>query len=189
MSHHARSAAAALLGGWFPLAVALAVALAVVGGGCAAASVSSPAGSQSSAPEGAATASPAAGSASPAPAATITAGAVPAGAAQAAARYWRLIDAHRYGPLRAIVTPDSAAAAALRSGQADVFWGIRRVRVVSTSATADPAPPAGATIEFEMTVDITPDASSAWNAGHALVFMSLRRVGDRWLVFESGTGP
>ena len=40
-----------------------------------------------------------------------------------------------------------------------------------------------------MTVDITPSASSPWNAGRTLVFMSLRHVGGRWLVYESGSGP
>ena len=151
----------------------------------------SPAGSQSCQrpPAIVGSASPAAGSASPAPDATITAGPVPAAAARAAVRYWRLIDAHRYHALLGVVTADSSAAAAVRAGQADGFWGIKRVRVVSTAATADPAPPAGATIEFEMTIEVTPSASSAWNAGRTLVFMNLRRVGDRWLVYESGTGP
>ncbi len=188
MSHHSQLATA-LLG---------CVAIAALGGGCAAASVSSPAGSPSSTPAApapgsaspaAGSASPAAGSASPRPAAAITAGAVPAAAARAAVRYWRLIDARRYHALLGVVTADSSAAAAVRAGQTNVFWGIRRVRVVSTSATADPAPPAGATIEFEMTIDVAPSASSPWSAGRTLVFMTLRRVGDRWLVYESGTGP
>ncbi len=168
------------------------VAVAALSGGCAAASVSSPAGGQSSAP-GAASPKPAAsaggGGATPAPSATITDGPVPAAALQAATRYWRLIDAGRNAALLRLVTPDSPAAAALRAGNGAAFWGIKRVKVVSGGATADPAPPAGATIEFDMTVDITPSASSPWSAGRTTVFMTLRRVGDRWLVYESGTGP
>jgi hypothetical protein len=192
--HRTRSAATALVGGWFAVAVAVgvAVAVAVLGGGCAAASVSTPGAGQSSAP-GVATPMPAAsagaGSAAPTPGATITDGPVPSAALQAATRYWRLVGAHRYHTLLAVVTPDSQAAAAIRAGRGAAFWGIKRVGVVSAAATVLPAPPAGAGLEFSMTVRITPGAGSAWSAGQTQVFMSLRRIGGGWLVYESGPGP
>jgi hypothetical protein len=185
--HHTRSAAAALVGGWF----AVAAAVAVLGGGCAAASVSTPGADQSSAP-GIASPTPAAAgtdSAAPTPSATVTEGPVPSAALRAATRYWRLVDAHRYDTLLAVVTPDSQAAAALRAGRGAAFWGIKQVRVVSAAATVLPAPPAGADLELSMTVRITPGAGSAWSAGRTQVFLSLRRVGGVWLVYESGTGP
>jgi hypothetical protein len=180
--NHRNSFATALLG---------CVTLAVLSGGCAAASVSTPSAAQSppSASAPPATASPGAGSTPPAPSATVTAGPVPAAAVQAAARYWRLINAHRNAALLQVVTADSQAAAALRAGRGTTFWGIKRVGVVSTNATVAPTPPAGATIEFSMMVDIVPRRGSAWIAGHNVVFMSLRRVGGTWLVYESGSGP
>jgi hypothetical protein len=60
---------------------------------------------------------------------------------------------------------------------------------VSVDPTVAPLPPSGATLEFAMTVNIRPTRDSAWSAGRTLVFMSLRRVGDAWLVYESGSGP
>ena len=121
--------------------------------------------------------------------AAITAGPVPPGAAASALRYWRLVDAHRYRALLAVVTPDSQAAAAVRAGNAAGFWGIERVRVLSSAATVDPLPPPGATLEFSMTVDLEPARGSPWSGGRTLVFMSLRRATGSWLVYQSGPGP
>jgi hypothetical protein len=123
------------------------------------------------------------------PAAVVTTGPVPAGAVRAAARYWRLIDQHRYAGLLAVVTPDSTCAAAVRGDAAAAFFGIDRVRVVSYVRQVDPAPPALTTLEFTMTVDIQPGPASAWSAGDALVFMCLRYTDGRWLVYEAGSGP
>lgn len=130
-----------------------------------------------------------AGASTPSPAATITAGPVPPAAARTALRYWRLVGAHRYRALLAVVTRDSQAAAALRAGDAVAFWGIERVRVVSIDHTVSPLPPPGATLEFAMTVAIRPARAAAWSAGRTLVFMCLRRAGGCWLVYEAGTGP
>lgn len=170
----------------------VAAAAVVLLGGCGAASApAAPAGQTSVAGAAiAATVSPPSGGATaPSPSAAITAGAVPAAAAQAAARFWRLVDARNDAALRGVVTADSQAAAALRAGRGAAFWGINRVQVVSIQATALPAPPAGATLEFAMTVDITPSGTSAWSGGQTLVFMSMRRVDGAWLVYESGSGP
>jgi len=133
------------------------------------------------------TSAPSAASSSPVP--VVTAGPVPPAAAAAAARYWRLIDTHRYHALLTVVTRDSQAAAALRAGRGASFWGIERVRIVSVDPTLFRAPPAGATLEFAMTVDVRPAPATAWRPGHDLVFMSLRRVGASWLVYETGSGP
>ena len=134
-----------------------------------------------------ATGAPSAGIPSPVP--VVTAGPVPPAAAAAATRYWRLIDTHRYRALLTVVTRDSQAAAALRAGRSTSFWGIERVRVVSVDPTLFPEPAAGATLEFGMTVDVRPIGATAWNPGRNLVFMSLRRVGASWLVYETGSGP
>jgi hypothetical protein len=131
---------------------------------------------------------PSAGAASP-PAAVVTTGPVPAGAVRAAARYWRLIGEHRYARLLAVVTPDSTCAAAVRAGHAAAFFGIDRVRVVSSVRQVDPAPPALTTLEFTMTVDIRPSPASAWSGGETLVFMCLRHTDGRWLVYDAGSGP
>ena len=149
------------------------VAVAALSGGCAAASVSSPAGGQSSAP-GAASPKPAAsaggGGATPAPSATITDGPVPAAALQAATRYWRLIDAGRNAALLRLVTPDSRPPPPCVRARRRLLGHQASQGGVGRVATADPAPPAGATIEFDMTVDITPSASSPWSAGRTTVF-------------------
>ena len=55
--------------------------------------------------------------------------------------------------------------------------------------TVGPAPPAGATLEFAMTIDVRPARATAWTPGRNLVFMSLRRVGGSWLVYETGSAP
>jgi hypothetical protein len=125
----------------------------------------------------------------PSPVPVVTAGPVPPGAARAAVRFWRLLDAHRQAALLGVLTPDSRAAAAVRAGRADAFWGIARVRVVSVDATVGRTPPAGATLEFAMTIDVRPTRATPWRAGRNLVFMSLRRVGGAWLVYQTGSGP
>jgi hypothetical protein len=125
----------------------------------------------------------------PSPVAAITAGPVPPAAAASALRYWRLVDAHRYRALLTVVTPDSQAAAAVRGGNAAGFWGIERVRVLSSAATVDPVPPPGATLEFSMTVDLKPARASPWSGGRTLVFMCLRRARGSWLVYQTGSGP
>lgn len=132
-------------------------------------------------------AAPATGSPPPIP--VVTAGPVPPGAARAAVRFWRLLDAHRNVALLGVLTPDSQAAAAVRAGRADTFWGISRARVVSVDATVGRTPPAGATLEFAMTIDVRPASTTAWRPGRNLVFMSLRRVGASWLVSQIGSGP
>jgi hypothetical protein len=158
--------------------------------GCAASPAASPATTPSATAEAgpAVSASPAA-TVAPSPGATVTVGPVPLAAAARAVRYWRLVDAHRYRALLAVVTPDSQAAAAVRAGDAAGFWGIERVRVLSTAPIVEPLPPSGATLEFSMTVDIRPTRASSWSAGRTLVFMCLRRARGSWLVYESGTGP
>ncbi len=176
-------------------AAALAVLLAGASGavlvcGCAA----SPAPTPTTVRSAAATSGPALssspeGTSAPSPAATITAGPVPPAAAQTALRYWRLVGAHRYRALLAVVTSDSPAALATKAGRAASFWGIERVRVVSIERTVSPLPPPGATLEFAVTVAIRPTRPSAWSAGRTLVFMCLRRVGGSWRVYEAGTGP
>jgi len=142
-----------------------------------------------SAPAAAPTATVTPPTASPSPGPTLTSGPVPPAAARAATRFWRLVDAHRDAALLRVVTPDSQAAAALRAGRGDAFWGIRRVHVVSIDAAVRPSPPTGATLEFAMTVDIRPAHQTAWNPGRNLVYMSLRRVGATWLVCAAGSGP
>ena len=133
--------------------------------------------------------SPSAGAAAPAPRPTITAGPAPAAAVAAVLRYWRLVSAHRYRALLAVVTPDSPAAAAVRAGRGAKFWGIAHARVVSVRPAVEPLPPPGSTLEIGTTVIIRPSATSPWSAGRALVFVSLRRVAGSWLVCQSGTGP
>ena len=130
---------------------------------------------------------PATGSPSPVP--VVTAGPVPRGATEAAVRYWRLIDHHRYRALLTVVTPDSRAAAAVRAGRAGAFWGIDRVRVVALDATVGRTPPLGATLEFGMTIDVRPAGATAWRPGRNPVVMSLRRVDGSWLVCQMGSGP
>jgi len=167
-----------------PCAIALCVAAAAVSlGGCGA----TPQAATTTASPLAAASSQAGGAPSPVP--VVTAGPVPPAAAAAAVRYWRLIDAHRYRTLPTVVTRDSQAAAALRAGRGASFWGIARVRVVSVDPTLVRAPPVGATLEFGMTVDVRPVGATAWRPGRNLVFMSLRRVGGSWLVYETGSGP
>ena len=105
-------------------------------------------------------------------------------------RYWRLVDAHRYRALLSVVTPDSAPPPRCGPATAAAFWGIERVRVVSTDAAVAPAA-AGrrhARVRHDGRHHGRP-ASSAWSAGRTLVFMSLRRVGGSWLRLRSGTGP
>ncbi len=132
-------------------------------------------------------AAPATGSPSPVP--VVTAGPVPPGAARAAVCFWRLLDAHRHTALLGALTPDSQGAAAVRAGRADAFWGIARASVVSVDATVERTPPVGATLELAMTIDVRPAHASAWRAGRNLVFVSLRRVGESWLVYQTGSGP
>jgi len=173
------------------LAALLAAALpAVLVGGCAVSPAPAPTTVLSTAAEATPSVSSSpAGAATPSPGATITAGPVPPAAAQTAMRYWRLIDAHRYRALLTVVTPDSPAAAAVRAGTAAATWGIERVHVVSIDPAVSPLPPPGATLEFAITVNIKPARTTSWSAGRTLAFMSLRRVGDSWLVYETGTGP
>ncbi len=123
------------------------------------------------------------------PGAVVTSGPIPAGALRAATRYWRLVDEHRYAALLSVVTPDSPCAAAVRGKSGAVFFGIDHVRVVSRARRVEPTPPARATLEFTMTVDVRPSARSAWSRGRVMVFMCLRRAGARWLVSSAGTGP
>ena len=40
-----------------------------------------------------------------------------------------------------------------------------------------------------MTVDVRPARCVALERGRTLVFMTLRRVGGSWRVYETGTGP
>jgi hypothetical protein len=157
-------------------------------GGCSASPAPAPTTPRPAASAAAVSAAPT-GPAMPAPSATITAGPVPPAAAHTAARYWQLVDAHRYRALLNVVTRDSHNAAAVRAGDAAASWGIARVRVVSVDAAASPLPPHGATLEFAMTVVIRPTRTSSWGGGRTLVFMSLRRVGDAWRVYEVGSGP
>jgi hypothetical protein len=169
-------------------AVLAAAAVALFAAGCATSAPTTP-GAPAPAPAGGALSASPLDRVTPSPVAAVTAGPVPPAAAAAAVRYWRLIDAHRYRPLLAVVTPDSQAAAAVHAGNAAGFWGIARVRVVSRARTLEPLPPPGATLEFSMTVSIKPARRSPWSGGRTLVFMSLRRASGSWLVYQSATGP
>jgi hypothetical protein len=181
--HRARRPAAltALLAG---------AAAALLADGCAASPATTPTAAPSATGGGTPVVSSSpADTATPSAGATITAGPVPPAAAATAVRYWRLVDAHRYRALLTVVTPDSHAAAAVKAGNAAGYWGIRHVRVVSVDPAVGPLPPHGATLEISMTVDVSPAPGSPWSAGRTLVFVSLRRVGRSWRVYETGTGP
>lgn len=177
--HRGPATALALAGALALCSCAAAVSL----GGCGATPRAAPAPGAS--PQALAS-SPAGG---PSPVAVVTAGPVPRAAVRAATRFWRLLDAHRDTALLGVLARDSPAAAAVRAGRANAFWGIARARVTSVADTVGRTPPIGATLEFAMTVDLTPALASPWAAGSDRVVMSLRRVGGAWLVYEIGTGP
>lgn len=122
--------------------------------------------------------------ATPAPIATITAGPPPDAAVTVAREYLALFSERRVAEAKQLLAPGSPALAP------NAVWSTDRFRVVSVDDRVSPFPPTGATLEFALTVDVTPGEPKTLSPGRQSLWVSMARTssGD-WLVYELGTGP
>ena len=102
---------------------------------------------------------------------------------QAAAEYWRLVDANDFAGALAASVPGT------RTDMTAVQDDIEHVRLVSARATRAQG---GDSVQLEATVYVEPTAGATpWgDAGEHTLFMQLQRApAGGWLVREWGTGP
>lgn len=130
------------------------------------------------------------GSASASPSATSTAGTAPLAGSlrEAAAAYWRLVDAGDYAAIAAAGVPGEPASA---TAATDDIAHARLVRAKPLSRDGDG--PGSALVQVDVFIDPTQDAGNPTPWGDAAehqLFMHLQKAPQGgWLVKSWGTGP